>query len=345
MLAGGGAMRRAIRRSLLGVVLSTALVAGMLGPARAADDAIKVGIGTGGVGHLFIAQEKGYFAAEGLSVEFVPFEAAEPVAVAVASGSVDFGATGLSGALYSMGGQGLVKIIAGSVHEAPGFQFLTFVVSNRAHAAGWTSFKEMADHSVAVPQIGSPSHYSTALIAEKYGIDLKRVRILPVQSVPNAISAVTGGQADAAVMPAAPVTPSINRGAVQLMGYVGDETPWQVQAVFTTAKIANGRPELVERFLRAYRKGAKELHDAFTGPDGRRQDGAAAPDILAIIAKYSKQSIEQARLGIPYVDPEGRLDEPDVLHQIAWYRSQNMLKGEVNGDTVIDKRYAIPQQR
>src|SRR6202008_369569 len=134
-------------------------------------ETIKVGIGTGGVGHLFIAEERGYFAAEGLTVEFVPFEAAEPVAVAVASGSVDFGATGLSGALYSLGGQGVLKIIAGSTHEAPGFQFLTVVASNQASAAGWTSFKDLAGHSVAVPQIGSPSHYSISRIAEKYGVD------------------------------------------------------------------------------------------------------------------------------------------------------------------------------
>jgi NitT/TauT family transport system substrate-binding protein len=317
----------------------------LLGCAPARAETIKVGIGTGGVGHLFIAKDKGYFAAEGLTVEFVPFVSAEPVAVAVASGSVDFGATGLSGALYTLGGQGVLKIIAGSVHEAPGFQFLTFVVSNRAYAAGWTSFKGMGGHSVAVPQIGSPSHYSTALIAEKYGVDLKTVRVLPVQSVPNCISAATGGQADAAVMPVVPVMPSIERGDVKLMGYVGDETPWQIQAVFTTSKIANDRRDTVERFLRAYRKGAKELHDAFTGPDGKRKDGPEAAAILALIAKNTGQTAEQTKLAIPSVDGEGRLDVKDVLHQIAWYKQQNMLKVPVEGDQVIDKRYVLPLER
>jgi NitT/TauT family transport system substrate-binding protein len=308
---------------------------------QAGAESIKVAIGTGGVGHLFIAQDKGYFAAEGLTVEFVPFAAAEPAAVAVASGAVEFGATGLSGALYSLGSQGVLRIIAGSLRETPGFRFLTFVVSKHAWDAGWTSFKGLAGHSVAVPQIGSPSHYSTALIAEKYGIDLKSVRVLPVQSVPNTISAATGGQADAAVMPLVPVAPSIDRGDVKLMGYVGDETPWQIHALFTTAKIANERRDLVERFLRAYRKGAKEMHDAFTGPDGARQDGPQAEAVLALIAKYTGQSVAQAKLAIPYVDAEARLDVNDVLHQISWYKQQNMLKGTVD-DKVIDRRYVIP---
>jgi hypothetical protein len=190
------------------IFIATALfVACVPAVARADADKIKLGVGTGGVGHLAIAQEQGYFAAENLTVEFVHFEAAEPIAVAVAAGSVDFGATGLSGALYSLGAQGLIKIIAGSISEVPGFQFLTFVVSNQAYAAGWTQFKDLGGHAVAVPQIGSPSHYSLALIAEKYHVDLAGVRVLPVQSVPNSISAATGGQADAAIIPIPSVTP------------------------------------------------------------------------------------------------------------------------------------------
>jgi NitT/TauT family transport system substrate-binding protein len=336
---------RDLRRAAV-FMMAAVFVACVPARARAGADTIKLGVGTGGVGHLAIAQEKGYFAAENLTVEFVHFEAAEPIAVAVAAGSIDFGATGLSGALYTLGGQGLIKIIAGSIREVPGFQFLTVVVSNQAYAAGWTQLKDLAGHSVAVPQIGSPSHYSLALIAEKYRIDLTGVRVLPVQSVPNSISAATGGQADAAIIPIPSVMPALQRGDVKLMGFVGDEAPWQVQAVFTTGKIANERHELVERFLRAYRKGAKDLHDTFTGPDGRRQDGEAAEQIFAIIAKYTNQTPAQAKLAISYVDPEGRLDVKDVLHQIAWYKQQNMLKGAVEGDLVIDKRYvtALPER-
>jgi NitT/TauT family transport system substrate-binding protein len=321
-------------------IVAGLMLAALAAPASA--EAIKIGIGTGGVGHLFVAEERGYFKAAGLEVEFVPFVSAEPVAVAVASGAVDFGATGLSGALYSMGGQGLVKIIAGSTREAPGFRFLTVVESNQAYAAGWTALKDIAGHSVAVPQVGSPSHYSTALIAEKFGVDLKTLRVLPVQSVPNTISAATGGQADAAVMPLVPVTAAIGRGDVRLMAYVGDVTPWQIQAIFTTTKTADTRRETVERFLRAYRKGAKEFHDAFAGADGRRQDGPDAPAILEIVAKYTKQTVEQAKLAVASVDEQGRLDVKDVLHQIAWYRRQNMLKGDVSGDAVIDQRYIVP---
>ena len=45
----------------------------------------------------FIAVERGYFKDEGLDVNLAFFEAAQPVAVAIASGDVDFGITAITG--------------------------------------------------------------------------------------------------------------------------------------------------------------------------------------------------------------------------------------------------------
>ena len=46
----------------------------------------------------FIALAKGYFTDAGLDADFVTFEAAEPMAVAIAAGDVDFGVTAITGA-------------------------------------------------------------------------------------------------------------------------------------------------------------------------------------------------------------------------------------------------------
>ena len=58
---------------------------------------------------LFIALDKGFFAAEGLDVEPQWFDAAHPIAVATASSKVSVGATGITASLFNMaaGGQRL----------------------------------------------------------------------------------------------------------------------------------------------------------------------------------------------------------------------------------------------
>ncbi len=311
--------------------------------AAARAESIKIGVvKTGASGVVFIAQEKGSFAAEGVPAEIVYFESAQPIAVAAASGAIDFGVTAPTAALYSLGGQGSVRIIAGAVQEEPGFHGAAYLVSSSAYAAGLRSFKDFGGHSFGVSQVGSPPHYALGLLAEKFGFDIRSMRVVPLQSIPNIASAVAGGKIDATILTQSPaLLPMVERGEVKRLGWVGDETPWQFNLAFTSTRTADGRADTVKRFLRAYRRAARLYHDAFTGADGSEREGPGAPELLAIMGKYLGQSLDQVRLGIGYLDADVRLDVPDVLHQIAWFKSEGMLKEDVDGNAVIDKRYVV----
>jgi NitT/TauT family transport system substrate-binding protein len=291
---------------------------------------------------VYLAIEKGYFAAEGLEAQLVFFAASLPVAVATVSGDIDFGSAGLTAALYQLGGQGKLRIIAANARDAPGFPQYAFVVSNRAAEAGLKAYDDIAGKSIALGEVGAPAHYTLSLIAAKHGVDLKTVRVLPMQAIVNVISAVTGSQADGGVTPASAVLPAIQRGDVKLLGYPGDEVPTQGGATVITTATADTRGDLVQRYLRALRKGARDYHDAFVGPDEKPRMGPTAPAVLAIIAKNTGQSVEQFERALPYIDPEARLDVQDVLRQIAWYQAQGMIKGEVDGASIIDNRYVMP---
>ncbi|HLI20969.1 MAG TPA: ABC transporter substrate-binding protein [Stellaceae bacterium] len=321
-----------------------ALVAGGLALAASARaETVQVGLlKTVGAGPIFIAEEKGYFAAEGLEVKNVVFDSAEPIAVAVVSGSIDIGATGLTAGFYTLAGQGALKMIASESFERPGFQGQAVLASNRAWSAGLTSLSDLSGHSVAISQIGGAPHYSLGLLEEKFGIDPKSVRVLPLQSNVNRIAAVTGGTADSAIIPVTYAMPSIQKGDAKLLGWVGDYTPWQVAAVFTSTKAANERGDMLKRFLRAQQHGLDDYRAAFIGPDEKLQFGPSAPAILAILGKYTGQPEADIRLGITYLDPQSRIDVNDVERQIAWFRAQGMVKGDFDATAVIDRRYAIP---
>jgi hypothetical protein len=85
-----------------------------------------------------------------------------------------------------------------------------------------------------------------------------------------------------------------------------------------------------------------DYHDAFTGVGEIRQDGPTASAVWAIIAKHVGLTADDVKLGVPYLDGDARVDEQDVLHQISWYKSQAMVKPEVDGAKIIDQRYVIP---
>ncbi len=307
----------------------------------AAADPIKIGLlKTGGNGGIFVAQTFGYFTAEGLDAQLIYFEAALPIAVAAVSGDIDVGSTALVAGFYNLAAQGALRVIAAQSADVPGFQNNTVVASNRAYEAGLKSYRDLGNHSVAITTVGSSPQYSTVLLAEKYKIDLATIRFLPVQSFPNVATSVAGGAADAGVGPAASMLPIVQRGEGKLLGFAGDEVPYQLGAVFTTTKSADERGDLLNRFLRAYRHGTKDYHDAFTGPDEKRRDGPGTPAMLDILAKYLGQTPEQLKPGISYLDADARLDAKDVQHQIDWYKSQGLMKDDLKAGVLIDKRYA-----
>jgi NitT/TauT family transport system substrate-binding protein len=324
--------------SLIAGRLALALVLGLVWLGEgAASEIIKVGMLREGTltAPIFIAKAKGYFAAEGLDCEVVNFDAALPVTMGVVSGDLDLAVTALSAGFYKLASQGALKIIAGYGREAPTFRAQAFVVAKNAYAAGLTSPMALAGHSVAVSAIGGSTHYSLGLLSAKYGVDIKSVTVLALQSNPNAATAVAGGRADAGVIPGRYVIPSAERGDIKLIAWIGDEVPWQLGGVITSARLLRDRPETISHFLAAYRNGVRAYHDAFTGPGEKRQNGPTAPELLKIIADATGNSVEAVDASIGYLDRDARLDIDDIKRQIAWYKAQNLLSPEAAADAMI----------
>ena len=332
-------------RILAGIIGSLCVLLSIAPSTRAAElTPIKIGIvQTLAVGPIFVADERGYFRDEGLDAQIMFFDAAQPIAIAVASGDVDFGCGGMAAAFYSLAGQGVLRVIAAGNREMPGFKNAGYIASNRAYDAGFTSLKQLAGKSVVVTQIGSQLHYDLGLAAEKYGIDLKEIHIAAVQTNTNMSSAMAGGQADLGVFPVTPAMQLLTRGEAKLIAWVGDEVPYsQANTAFTAAKIANDKRDTVERFLRAFEKGARDYHDAFADAQEHRRDGPTADAVLALLAKYTQQKPEDIRVAIPWLDAQLRLDSQDIRHQIEWFHDQGQMKAAVNAADIIDKRYVVP---
>ena len=326
-----------------GAAVIVALAAFACANAAAAADHIKIGaLKSTNVAATYIAIEKGFFAKEGLEPELVTTETAQTTAVAAAAGSIDFATTSTSAGLFQLAGSGALTIISGFYDEAPGFHNFATAVSLKAYDSGLKTYKDLQGHSVAVTQVGSPVHYSLALITEKYRLDLSQIRVLPLQSIPNMASAIKGNQADATIINSTSVNPLLAAGDAKLIGWIGDETPWQTAVAFTQPKTIAQRKAMVEAFLRGLKAGARYYHDAFTGPDEKPKDGPTAPEATAIIAKYTGLTPEQVKASLAHVDAQERVDVKDIIHQVEWFQSQKMVKEDVKPAAVMDGGLIVP---
>jgi NitT/TauT family transport system substrate-binding protein len=316
------------------------LAALAVGPAAAADKITVGSLPFVSASPVFIAKERGYFAAEGLDVEVKAFQAAQPVAVATASGDIDFGVGGLTAGFYNLAGKGALKIIAAQSREEPGYDFVAYVASMKAYEAGFNSVAQFPGKTVGITTIGSTFHYNLGKLAEKRGFPLSSITLKPLQSVPNMSAALTGNQVDAILTVAPAALKLQQQGAGKIIGWVWQETPWQLGAVFVRPELIEKKRPLVEKFLRAYVKGTADYADAYLQKDasGKRVFGAKADALYPIMKKYVKPEPTplQVILGANFIDPKGRLMVNDIYSQVAWYQSQGLVDKSVSAKTLLD---------
>jgi NitT/TauT family transport system substrate-binding protein len=315
------------------------LLAG-IAPGQAAEH-VKIGVvhSMGGA-PLYVAQDMGFYKDEGLDAEIIWFDAAQPVAVAAASGDIDFGSTGMTAAFFNLAAQGTLRIIGAGTWERKGFQSIGFMVSNQAYAAGVHSLKDMTGHSVGLTQVGTPLHYYIAMAIEKAGVDLKTVRIVPLQSNPNVASAIKGGQVDTASQTSANIYPLVEKNEAKLLGWASDVMEGESEATFANTKFANDHPDAVKKFLAAFRKAESTWDAAFTDTDGKRADQPSAKRMMEIASQRLSLPPDVLARGIGYYDPHSRVAIADVQRAINWYSAQGMIKEKIDAASLVDKRFA-----
>ena len=332
-------------RGILRLAVAGVLTLAACGIARA-DDALKAKIGVlrlSSSAPVFIAQDKGYFHDDGLDIELKFFDAAQPIAVATTSGDIDFGITAFTAGLYNLARKGTLKVIGGMSRERAGYPLIGYFASNNAYAAGLKTPKDLAGKRVAVTQVGSSFHYSLGLLADKYGFKLSEVKVLPLQSLSNAAAALKGETVDAALLPASTARTLMDAGGAKLLGWVGDETPWQLGAVFASPKTLSNKP-LVTKLLATLERADREYHNVILAAvkDGNAPINDKTRPLLDIIGKYTNLPGEQVVGNCAYIDADGKLDVKNVGNQIEWHQEQGFVDKGFNAEAIIAKDYVKP---
>lgn len=334
------------RRALLGAA-ATITVTLFAGAAPAAD---KVAVGAlrfTSHAPTFIAQERGYFAAEGLDVSLKFFQAAQPVAVAIASGDIDFGVTALTGGFYSLADKGALKVIGGLYAEREGYPGMAVLASKKAYAGGLKSLGDLKGRSWAMTQQGSSFHYIAGLIGAKQGFAVSDMSLKPLQKVGSMIGAVKSGQIDAMAMVPHIAIPLDRAGAAKIIGWVRDLGEYQVTTIFTSTSNVTKRRDRVERFMRAYKKAIGDYRAVMLD---QARDPAATSAMVALIHKYvyTDRPIAKAappiQAGAVFMNAHAALNVGDIAKQLKWFQAHGLAPKTLTIEKVVASGFA-PEAR
>ena len=289
---------------------------------------------------LFIGMEKGYFKEFGVEPELVYFQAAAPIATALAAGQLEVGATGLTAALYNivLGGEKL-WIVADKGREWPGYPLVGIVVQKELWDGGLRSVRDLKGKRIGVTQLGSTFHFHIGNILEKEGLSLADVRIVPLQAMPATVEALRGKQVDAIMVPQPFPGATEAQGFGKILAWAGDLYPWQIATVFYSKNLAADRTRAVA-FMKGYVKASRHYFDAaLAQKDGKPAPGAGYDELVAITARYTGAAPEVIRLGFPYQDRNGRLLVPDIDKQMKWWVSHGFMKSMLPTEQIVDTSF------
>jgi NitT/TauT family transport system substrate-binding protein len=320
-------------RRVLAVLVVSLLVAV---PAGAQTAKVKIGVlKLTSSAVLFLGAEKGYFREFGIEPELVYFQAAQPIAVALASGDIEVGATGLTAGLYNIVAGGVkLWIVADKGREWPDHNLTALLVRKDLHEAGARTLRDLKGRTIGITQLGSTFHYNIGRFLEKEGMAPGDVELVPLQSLGAVADALAARRVDAV----ATVEPFVSRletaGTGVTIVRTGDTFPWQIATVFYSDRFARDRARAVA-FMKGYVKASRHYFDAVIA----KKDGPAYEEVVAITARYTGARPELIRRGFPYQDRDGRLMPGDVGRQTAWWHRQKLLKAPVAEKDVVDESF------
>ncbi len=287
----------------------------------------------------FVAYEKGYFADEGLDVEFEFFQAAQPIAVATASGDVDFGVTGVTGGLMNLAEKNAIRIVGGVLHETKGYDGMMVLASNKAYEAGLTSLDGLPGHSVSMTQVGSTFHYMTSRIADAKGWNMGDIKMVPLQKVGAMIAAIKSGQTDVMIMVPHIAKALVKGGAAQEIGRLNDYVEYQISTMITSVDNIENNRDMVERFIRAYAKGIADMNRVMLDP---KADPAEKEEITMMIHKYvyADRPYDKAKgpiqSGAMFLNDGAGLNKTDVAKQMKWFKDSGLVDSDLTVDQLVD---------
>ncbi len=285
---------------------------------------------------IYIADERGYFAEEGLTPDFVTMDSGARALPALAASQVDVSGGSLSPAYLNAAARGLgMKIVAElNSNEPDGSSGYIVLRKDLTDSGAVRDWPDLRGRRAAVSARGSVVDYQLARGLALGGLTIDDVDVVEM-SFPDMVPAFGNGSIDVASMTEPLVTIAVERGVATRWKNIGEYLPGEVPALmsFSPDFLAN-QPDVGRRWVTAYLRGARDYNAAFKRGEGRA-------DVIQILAKHTnvKDPSIYDRMGLSTINPNGTVRLASLQDQQAWWGEQGFLQGSVDIATLVDNRF------
>jgi NitT/TauT family transport system substrate-binding protein len=281
---------------------------------------------------IYVAVERGYFAARGLDVNLVNVRGGD-TAFQVAGGTIEFAGGSPDSAFFNSIARGLpitaLVSLAVSGHE---HSTAPLMVRKDLYDSGAVrTVAQLRGRKVANIAPGGVTEYLLALALKSGGLTLADVDYVTPMGFPQMVDALTTKAIDAACLG----EPFATMGKRKDVAAVLDDTSdlgEQILWIQTNSDFAKKHRNAVVNFLIGYLEGARDV----------TAKGFGDPDIGKILDKFTRVPPDiTAAAAPPVIPPEGTLNIDSIMKQQAFHMSRGHLtyKTPFPPDRFIDRSY------
>lgn len=317
------------------------LAASCLGTAAMAEDVVKVGVnGVVSDAAFFIAQEKGYFAKQGIKVEFVHFDSGPQMVAPLGTGQIDVAAGASSAGLFNAVARGIgLKVVADKGSAPIGYSYVPIIVRKDLIDEGKVkTFADLKGLKVAEAGKGGTPGPILDEALKRGGLKYDDVQHVYNLGYPQQVVALSNKAIDVGVTAEPLATIAIKKGyAVRFSG--PDLYPNQQIAVLLYGDhFSKSRSDVATKFMIAYLEGVRFYNGALK--DGHFK-GPNANDLIDILVKYTKVKDRDlyAAMTPNGCNPDGYVDLPSMTKDYGFYKAHGYLEGNSTVDALVDHSF------
>lgn len=284
-------------------------------------------------GALFVAKDDGYFAQQGLDVEFVSFGNFDaPMIAALSQSQLDVAPMSMTVALLNAIAAGAdIKIVADKGYANP----------NACANTAWIASKKLLGNNVlknltalkgksVVTYPGNTFEWALDLLLQKAGLTRADVNLLNLQDPVAQIAGLGNGSIDVVLAGEPWIERARKQGAGDLWMPLSNLMPnASLASIVYGPSILDKDPEIGVRFMAAYLEGIKKYDEGKTDSN------------VAILAKYTKLSPEEIRAACwTSYQPDGKISTQALLDFQKWAVDRGYVAKAADLSKLWDPQFA-----
>lgn len=298
-------------------------------PARAVD-LVKIGnLNTIADIQIHIAEEKGYFAQEGIKSEFILFDASAKMIAPLGTGDLDIGGGATAVSLFNAIDRGIgVRIVADKGRTEKGYVYQSLVIRKALIDSGrFKSYADLKGLKIAQGAAGVGPWSVLNEMAKVGGVKYSDIEKL-YMAFPQQVAAMKSGAVDGSIMNEPFKTLVAREGIAVEFAPTEDVFPnYELSLLLFGDRFRKERPDVARRFMRGFLRAARDYNDALE--NGRWRKDGRAEEVIGIFARRTNMPVDLIRaITPPASDPDGRVMLDSVRKDLAFFKEQGEVTNQ-----------------